>query len=724
MHRLTSQAGFRTGPILKAFQMSLARRTRLAASLAVLSVGVAGVAAWAYGDGAARRPAAVAEAVPASVTEGSVLQVVAHPDDDLFFMNPDVSRAISTGVNVTTVYLTSGESDGRNEAHSPHLEDAARPADRAAYAEARQNGIRAAYAEMATGVRTSAWKRTAVPTAGGGSAEVDVLVARPEVNLVWMELREARSISDDNPDSLRGLWDGRIPALGAQLASGTPVKQAFSYTKDQAIDAIAGVFHKYAPTTIRTQDPTPGRSEGSGAFLDHQDHMYGARFVQAAAERYAKSANRPHFSVQNYVSYPNSSLPPTLDPRTAEEKLGYLKTYAWTDHQDWCGSPAGCGDRKTATRPAGAGWSQTIRYSRGDATSWMTEGVSGRLWAFAVLDGRMAYWSRGGPQAPWEGPAFLPGTGIDAGATAVRLPDGRLAVFATRTTLGTTPQDYGRDLVYAVQAAPDGAFGPWQSLGSPDAADRSRTSAISGPSVGVDRTGRMTVYVRDSRRTLRARAQEAPEGAFGPWQALGGAGLQGDPVTATDASGRRHVYAATTGSVLAWVERTPGGPLGAPVQTGLPQTTGVLSAGPEGDGVRLLFRRPGTGTVVTTLTAPATGDGAAPGFSPVAEAGGQAGYGAVGVAGRLLAGRAGTGTIGVTGTDGPPSWQESQMLYTGAPSGVVGSAGGPSLAAVLGLDAELHVVAVAPPAGSGSSGSRPPAPWHRAVPPSTVAPLP
>lgn len=174
------------------------------------------------------------------------------------------------------------------------------------------------------------------------------------------------------------------------------------------------------------------------------------------------------------------------------------------------------------------------------------------------------------PQGPWQGPEFLPGSGIDAGATSVRLPDGRIAVFGTRTTLGTAPQEYGRDLVYAVQTAPGGAFGPWQSLGTPDTADISRTSAISAPAVAVDGAGRMTVYVRDSRRTLRARAQDAPDGAFGAWQALGGAGLQGDPVTATDASGRRHVYAATARSVLAWVRPTPDAPFGGPFPTGLP----------------------------------------------------------------------------------------------------------------------------------------------------------
>lgn len=696
--------------------MSLASRTRLAALLAALTVGAAGVTTWAYGYGSAQEPKAPEAAPRASVTDGTVLQVVAHPDDDLFFMNPDLSRSIARGVKVATVYLTAGESDGRNEAHSPHLEDPARPADHAAYAEARQNGIRAAYAQMATGDRTSPWQRRSVPTVGGGSAEVDVLVARPEVNLVWMQLREARSISGDNPDSLRGLWDGRVPALGAQLASGTPVQPWFSYTKEQAVEAIAQVFAMYRPTTIRTQDPTPGRSQVGGAFLDHQDHVYGARFVQAAAERYAKSTDRPRFSVQNYVSYPNSSLPPTLGPQAAEEKLGYLKTYAWTDHQDWCGSPAGCGDRKTATRPTGAGWNQTIRYSRGEGTSWMAEGVSGRLWAFAVLDGRMAYWSRSGPQAPWQGPEFLPGAGMDAGATAVRLPEGRIAVFGTRTTLGSTSQEYGRDLVYAVQAAPGGAFGPWQSLGTPDTDDISGTSAISAPSVAVDRSGRMIVYVRDSGRTLRARAQAATDGAFGAWQALGGAGLQGDPVTATDGAGRRHVYAATARSVLAWVQPTPDAPFDGPFPTGLPATTGPLSASPQGDGVRLYFRRPGTGTVGTSLV---TAGGTAPAFSPVTETGGTGGYGAVGVAGRMLAGRSGTGTVGVSGQDGG-AWYESPVLYTGAPAAVA-EPDGTAVAAALGLDAGLHVT-TAPPSGPEPLGNRPPAsPWHRAVQPATVA---
>ncbi|MBW5483695.1 PIG-L family deacetylase [Streptomyces bambusae] len=678
--------------------MPVARRhIRLAALLTVLAAGSAGVLAVAQGQESAADRAAAGPRTPqtpalgASTTGGSVLQIVAHPDDDLFFMNPDLVRSVLAGTAVTTTYLTSGEADGINQAGG-NLKDPAQPADHAAYAEARQNGIRSAYAQMATGDRTSAWKRTSIPTAGGGFAEVDVLVAKPEINLVWLQMREAGSIGADRPESMRGLWDGRIPALGSQLTSGTPVRQSFTYTKDQAVATIAGILERYKPTTIRMQDPTPGKFPKDGKITDHQDHMYGARFAQAAAERYAAVADRPHFSVQNYLGYLNSALPHVLDPATVETKLGFLKTYAWMDRENHCGSPAGCGDRKVAAKPTGRDWVHSMRYSRGDHTSWLTEGRAGRLWAFSVLDGHMAFWTRTGPQAEWAGPTLMPGSGIDPGASAATLPDGRVAVLGTRTVLGERPQDYRREVVYAVQSAPDGPFEAWQSLGTPEAADQDGTSAISAPAVAVGPDGKVTAYVRDSARTLRASEQQ-PDGGFGPWARLGGEDLQSDPVTATDAAGRRHVYATTAGTVVAWIQPSPAAPLLGPFPTQLPPTTVPLTATPDGEGVRLWFRRPDSGTVRTALvTASGT---TAPHISTVTEAGGRAGYGAVSVAGRLLSGRAESGTAGTSAVGGPPSWNESRMLYAGAPASILEPAGA-ATTIVLGLDAELHVTSTLP----------------------------
>ncbi|MFG2622424.1 PIG-L family deacetylase [Streptomyces sp. NPDC048507] len=688
------------------------RRFLLAAVVPMLTVGATGVLSIAAGrqtsaeatqaDGAGG-PAA---ALPVSTTAGSVVQIVAHPDDDLFFMNPDLSRSLLAGLPLTTAYLTSGEADGRNEAHGGEARDPAQPADRARYAEARQNGIRSAYAQMATGDRTSAWTRTVIPTAGGGQAELDVLVARPQVHLVWLQLREARSPAGENPDSLRGLWNGAIPALGAQLTTGTPVGQAFTYTRDQLVRSIAGILERYRPTTIRMQDPTPNRYEDTGKYTDHQDHMYGARFVQAATAQYAQDVtDRPRFCVQNYLGYHNGTLPHALDPQTAATKIGFLRTYAWQDRTDYCGSPSGCGDRKVAGSPTGRNWAQSLRYARADTTSWLAEGTPGRLWAFAALDGRMAVWSRD-PAGAWTGPALLPGTGIDSGACAARLPDGRITVLATRTVLGSRPADYRREVVYAVQSAPDGPFGPWQSLGTPEPGDEGGTSAISAPVAVADADGRLTVYLRDTRRTLRARVQQ-PSGACADWERLGGGDLQSDPVALTDAAGRRHVYATTTRSVLAWTQPAPDAPLAGPFPTALPATTVPLSAAREGAGVRLYFRRPDSGAVRSALVTAGPG---APRVTALAESGGRAGYGAVGVAGRVLTGRADSGTVAAAAFGGPPAWAESRMLYAGAPAAVLTPAT-TTVTAVLGLDARLH-----------TTTSRPTTPtptWHPAVPPPT-----
>ncbi|WP_053693015.1 PIG-L family deacetylase [Streptomyces sp. WM6372] len=620
---------------------------------------------------------------------GRVLQIVAHPDDDLYFMNPDLRYSIAAGHPVTTVYLTAGEADGINATEG---KQASTPANKPAYAEARQNGIRAAYAKMATGDRGSAWKRTVVPTKGGGQAEVDVLVAKPEVNLVWLQLREAGTVYDSAPDSLHGLWDGKITALGSQLASRTPVKQRFAYSKDQVVRTLVGVLEQYKPTTVRAQDPTPGRFPDTKKYTDHQDHFYGARFVQAALTAYAKDVDakdRPHFAVQNYVGYFNGSLPSALDPDEAKEKLDILDTYAWLDKQNHCGSDAGCGDLKVADHPAGNGWTSTVNYARGTGTSWLTSDKEHGLWAFKVLDGQVALWHRSGPIGAWSGPRLLPGTGMDPGVATVTLADGRIAAFGTRTSFGARPADYRREVVYAVQKGPGTQeFGDWQSLGTPEAADENWTSDISAPAVAVDGAGQLAAYVRDGAGSLRGRVQAA-NGGWGPWTPYGGADLHGTPVTATDGAGRRMVFAATTKSVVGWTQPKPGAPLGPATPTGLPDTTLPLTAEGREGGVRLWFRKPGSGNVRTALV---TGDGGLK-VNHLTDLGGLQGFGSVTASGHVLAGRSAGGLLGSGLGPGRP-WERSPLMFVGAPSSTMTGRNTVSLA-VVGLDARLYVTSSA-----------------------------
>ncbi|WP_405853243.1 PIG-L family deacetylase [Streptomyces sp. NBC_00090] len=622
--------------------------------------------------------------VPAAAPrKASVVQIVAHPDDDLYFMNPDVSQSLRSGAPLASVYLTSGESDGVNA--RPRDAAGAEP-DKAGYAEARQNGIRAAYAEMVTGSRTSPWDRVAIPTAGGAYAEMDTLRAKPQVKLVWLQLREAGSISGDRPESLNGLWHGRISALASQRASGTPVTADFTYTADQVVATMAGLLERFRPTFVRMQDPTPGTYPETGHLRDHQDHLYGARFAQAAIARYTDVPGHPHVGVQNYLGYPTSVLPHTLDPETAGAKLKTLKTYAWLDGVNDCGTTAGCGDLKVAARPAGRGWAQTVRYARSTSTSWVQRDRDGGLHAFSVLDGRLATWRKAADAASWRGPVLLPGDGLDSGVTSVLLPDGRIAVFGTRTTFGGGPSAYQREVVTAEQPVAGGAFGPWRSLGTPEPDDARGTSDISAPAVTVGPDGRATLVLRDSGHRLTAREQRA-DGGWGPWRTLGGADVYGDPVAATDGAGRGYVFASTPRTVLAWAAQRPGGPLTGPVRTGLPATTLALSASAEPgvDGVRLWFRKPASGDL---RSADFSGSGL---VSPVRElAGGVAGFGPVsgaqGGAG-MLAVRSRTGFLATAplGRGGTrPAWTLEGFLFSGAPD-----AGREGVAAI-GLDGRLH----------------------------------
>src|SRR5207253_2065746 len=96
------------------------------------------------------------------------MYVVAHEDDDLLFMNPDLATSIRGGHCVRTVFLTAG--------------DAGQPS---AYWEAREEGMRAAYAYMA-GLSNS-WQQKTLAIAGR-QLSLSTLDASSKVSLVFLRL--------------------------------------------------------------------------------------------------------------------------------------------------------------------------------------------------------------------------------------------------------------------------------------------------------------------------------------------------------------------------------------------------------------------------------------------------------------------------------------------------------------------------------------------------------
>lgn len=650
-----------------------------------------------------------------STTEGSVLQVVAHPDDDLFFINPEVGQSLRSGRPLASVYLTSGEADGVN-GPKPSAHSGLRPPvpDQAKYAKARQNGIRAAYAEMVTGDAARPWRRTVIATAGGGLAELDTLQGHPHIQLVWTLLHEAGSITGDRPQSLHALWDGRTRSICSQLAYGGLVIRDFSYSAAQLIRTLAGFLELFRPTHVRMQDPTPGRLDRNHKYADHQDHLYGARFVQRALARYAASGERPHFTVQTYLGYFNGGLPGTLDPASGESKARTVETYAWSGTpRSSCQDPAGCGDKNVAAHPK-RHWSHSIHHTRDTGTRWLQTGKDDGLWAFAVLSGRIVLWHRPAngtgqlSEGQWFGPTPLPGTGIDAGVRPITLPDGRIAVFGTRTLTGKHPGGYHREVGFTVQRGSDLSFGPWHSLGTPEPCDHAGTSDISAPAVSVNTDNTMTVFLRDSRHRLTARTGP-PGGRWTPWRHLGGEEVHGDPVVGRDSTGRTYVLGSTPHSVLAWIQDQPDASTRGPLPTGLPPTTLPLTIRQDGDGIRVYFRKPRSGNVLTARLRAADLLSARPHEhrwpsdepSPVevADLGGPHGYGPVsvnltGCGDFLLAARSATGDLATAWSTSaapkrPLRWNRTGFLLAGAPSGTQLASGDAALAA-LGLDGRLY----------------------------------
>src|SRR5947209_1280724 len=83
----------------------------------------------------------------AASTPGTILNIVAHEDDDLLFLSPDLLHNVQSGGKVRTIYMTAGDAGAA-----------------ASYWQGRENGSRAAYAQM-SGVANS-WTQTDAGIAG------------------------------------------------------------------------------------------------------------------------------------------------------------------------------------------------------------------------------------------------------------------------------------------------------------------------------------------------------------------------------------------------------------------------------------------------------------------------------------------------------------------------------------------------------------------------------
>lgn len=623
----------------------------------------------------------------------AVMQVVAHPDDDLYFMNPDLEQSLTAGDRLVSVYLNCGEKDGINKV--PGARSAPRP-DEPRYAGARRQGLRQAYAFMATGRQDARWRTGALALPGGLEAELDTLEGHDDVQLVFLGIQQY------GPDwVLPRLWSDPSAVVRTRVSTGSPVTRSYAVTRAGLVDALVHLLDRFAPTVVRTMDPDPDQQPHDAAnrlhhdqpgYSDHPDHTAAALFSFAALERHRRGRSAPAWAVVPYRGYYNERWPQNLAKPLVRRKADILNVYGGSPGS--CGFAAGCGDYDVGhDNSLGTGWAQRTSPRQPIAAPHIGVDKTGRLHAFGVLSGQAVMWQETTHgSGTWGAPTPVGGDGVLPGLTALLDPDGCWQLFAARITgLGPSPRDNRRDLAYTRQARPGGAFGAWTSLGTPDRAPE-RGRRVGTPAVAKGADGTLHLFARTWERGIATRVRR-PGGSWSRWREVGGTALQDGVTAVTDTRGRVHVFATGRDAVHHWAQRAPGGAF-TEVPTGLPASADPPTALARPDGsVLLVLREPGTARpLLHQLDADGAWRSQPPGLP-------GRGYGAFTLlaAGRrvLLAGRDNAGTVSWVRLGGPDAarWSTLPGRTVIGPSLALDAHGRPMLT-TLAPDATLHSVPI------------------------------
>ena len=665
------------------------RRLLLGGAVALGAAGVTGLRAWLPTTSTAVTP-------PAPTTQ---LQITAHPDDDLYFYNPDTEHAITAGHRVVTVCLTGGEADGRN-GDGPDLD-----VDFNGYVAARYTGMRAAYAGMAGLEPTARWRREPL-TVTGRQLEIATLVDEPRVQLVFCNLWEdSAKCPGSSGQRLMNLWQGDTEEHHTLTPTGGPVTEPTVFDRAAVRDTLVALLDRFRPHLVRTLDPDPDpqihdddnpQYADQDGYSDHIDHTAVALFTVDALHRWWSSGN-PDTVVEAYRGYYNRRWPRNLSPQAYRAKERCTDLYAWNGGPA-CHDTAGCGDGKIGTPSIGHAFGASTVHRYPHPVAWLTHRFDGRPEAVAVRGGRLERWT-GSTGTGWTRARV---TGADHLEPVVNPVPGTEFVLAVTVRVAADPNSHLRT-VLAHRGGPSG--GSWIDLGNPDDGDSDRTRRRGlGTPIGVALDGPTPMIVargRDRRPCLRT-----PDGAdtWLPWLRLDGPVVQ-DGLAVLRQRGRVEIFGAAVDGVARWWRDDADHwhhEVLATVPPSVPPTVVPL---PD-DGALLVVRKPESASLVGYLRTADGWDTTPHDLSGTGGTGTIAGMavpawdGAVALATRNDAGTVGYAVIDPADATRLVDWVDGGPPTVGAPSLTLDADGLPALA-TFGLDGRLYTAAGTDLAGSG-----------------------
>lgn len=547
----------------------ISRRTVMVAGFTVATTAAVGV-----GTGSASA-AAGARSAP---TGGSYVQIVAHTDDDLLFLNPDIQPSIQSGRPVRTIVLGADEFNGVDGEMT-----------REQLAASVQEGSRSAWAVLAD--KPNDWTRATMVVAGK-TVEIDTLIGAPQIQMIYLSLPDAGD--DLHTDALTELWNSTSYSTSTIRPTGSAVPvQTYNQA---ALDAVLlALLQQFQPTTIRVQDPHPDDLRFTD-LPDHWDHIAAAKFAQKAVKAYEGPTGRPFALLTRYRCYNTQAAPANVpDALLAPKTAGYQ---AYAAHDPLTG---GAFDTNLARN-----------YQRWPVVApWAAIDSTGVLHAFVVAGDSLMMWKQPNGGA-WVGPTSLKAGSFAPGVAVALRGDGKLQIAVLDLDTGS--------VLTTKQTAAGADFGStWTNVGNPNGA----TPAYGTPALGVNSDGGIEMYVVNKAGTL-SNAFEQGTG-FSSWYTIAGGKAMSPPVTITAPSGKLHVFADGNGTTLHWYQNPGAGTVFQALTSTAECTFGPGVAIEASNKVRIVSREHGDGAIGTLAENTANGSWA----TSLTHIGGQGGVGPV-----------------------------------------------------------------------------------------------
>ena len=538
------------------------------------------------------------------------MQIIAHQDDDILFMNPDLRNSVQAGVPSTTVYVTAGEASGGGCDQYLNCVQT-----REQFAASRQEGARAGYASMMnvgfqsfTDINSfpkdidNDWTRS-LCVIEGEYVEVDQLNAAPQVQLVFLNILEAGDVywlifNAEYP--LVGLFDGSgapVPTLVPENwptqscvwpqfapADGVPGPSYAYYDHPTLVTVLQDILQTVQPAIVRTLDTDPfvlgcgsdvahitcyppnkppGTNPQYTGYLiryDNTDHTDVGAFIREALGGYTG-----HRLTSNYIGYSIADRQGNLSDLEYGVKQNIADAYGQYD----------LNYLNAEVDDTGSGYKAWFgaKYERHPSnTTWLESFPDRRLAAFGVKADRPTLWYQVRPGSnKWYGPISLGNDPTLYGPVAPEIAVGKrkgghLQLFFLR--LPQPPMLGSPQICTVAQKATGDTFGAELCLGTPSATVPNWTSA---PAVATGGNGLFWIFVKNDGGGVSAN-HETALGAWSGWSDLPGDPSTGEPsgeapdviegiVAARDAKGRLQVFAQSRfGIIHQWYQKRAGRP--------------------------------------------------------------------------------------------------------------------------------------------------------------------